>query len=79
MNIDIEIEEGDNLGHVLNEVAQQVAKESDADVVTLQLALPPTASLRGTPIWGWGSSEGTTFRDVIGTIEFAKQKMVENH
>lgn len=49
MNVDIEIEEGDNLGHVLNEVARQVTKESDADVVTLQLALPPTKSLRGTP------------------------------
>lgn len=79
MNVEIEIEEEDDYTEALVEVAEQIKEETNASVVTLQLALPPASELPAQLDYATAKSRSATFREILGTIELAKHGMVESH
>lgn len=56
-----------------NDVAGKIKEEFGVDVVAVQ------AGESGSGYVGRALDQDVTFRELIGTIEFAKEKMVENH
>jgi hypothetical protein len=68
MTVEINSEQDD-----WNDAAEKIKEEFDVDVVALQAGEP------GNAYMGRAKEDDTTFRELIGTIEFIKDKMVENH
>lgn len=56
-----------------NDVAQKVKDEFGVKVVAIQAGEP------GSGYMGRAMDNDVTFRELIGTIEFAKGKMIQNH
>lgn len=56
-----------------NDVAEKIKEEFGEDVVAVQAGEP------GRGYMGRAFDDDVTFRELIGTIEFAKGKMIQNH
>lgn len=56
-----------------NDAAEKIREEFDVEVVAIQAGEP------GSGYVGRSFEDDVTFRELIGTIEFGKGKMIQNH